>query len=932
MASVSRLVALAGVVVLTGAGSLSGQGERGPLASIRVVAGPVVTLDVPTNDAAAFNAATGILGAAGVRFGAEGPALDPAVPLVDFARAPEQSLTLTGLTVGDALDAIVRVTPRLRWSESDGMIVVRMTNRDSLLDRRIRRFAVDAATPRAALEALIRQLAPERISAEGLAGFAATTQELDARLPARAGRDVSLALDNVTLLAVLTAISRENGALSWTVSYARAPASIATATIVFRESARLAVAGPPQPAPAAAPPGTRPGPELRRLPVTGDVVSMLTTYSETARVPIGVERIPGLPASPFRPVTPPLDLEGLPPRRAVAIIVAHDSRYVWTERSGRFLVKPKPGEAGPTLLDTPLPSFVRSKEPFESVLVGLLGRLGIEDSRALPMRPTGPTIILPAGTLDAARQRPVDVSLRRATTARAALDAICHAAGRLSWVLRDESAGLGVDRFSLQITSPDGWRYSRSFTVPVAPPAPGPRRLSLPAEIDRDIGLVAMPPAGPNPFLVLASAARVPIGLELAPDRTRGGVDPRMTIQTPASPPLGPGRFSDALFTLLDRAGGYEMTVARGVLNIAPAGTAAREDHFLNQPIGRFTVTGLPTSAAVALLRQRMIPGRVAPEPPATRLTQGASALEQPLTLDLTNPTPRDVLNEIVRLNGNASWSIRYVSRETDRSARSSEEDCVISIAAHLGSMLRTVEFDREGSLRVAWPAPPTFTPSSVPPPPVSPVARRAVLNLPVQDRQIEMSLLGVCRALAIRCSIELSSSTIRGPMGQQMTTARYDFAGMAGPDAMEKMTELVPNLTWTADGPIYRIRSRAIAGAADLPLDRRIETFDRGIETFSEIFQVMRSLLDRTSSSRIAIGVPNQTVAVGGPPPSAGDRPIAISLRNATIRQILDEIVRQHGGIAWAVRYVEANGLYPELMLTLTTDTGGSGQGMSIR
>jgi hypothetical protein len=145
---------------------------QGPVASTRVTGGPVVTLDVPANDAAAANAAVGILIGANVRFGVEGPALDPRVPLVDFARLTERELvTLTGLTVGEALETIRRASPRFEWTETGGMIVARVPNRDSLLDRRVRRFVLDGATPGVALEALVRQLAPQRVTPDGVAGF-----------------------------------------------------------------------------------------------------------------------------------------------------------------------------------------------------------------------------------------------------------------------------------------------------------------------------------------------------------------------------------------------------------------------------------------------------------------------------------------------------------------------------------------------------------------------------------------------------------------------------------------------------------------------------------------------------------------------------------------------------------------------------------------
>ena len=170
---------------------LLAQDARGPLARQKLAGTPVVTLDTPTTDFAAYSASLGSVLRAGVRYGIEGPALDPSVPQFDFARPPSPNRTLTGLELGDALDIVARANPRVRWSESDGMVVVRVTNPNSFLDKRIRRYAVENASPRIALEALIRELAPSRVVAGVVDGVASTSPDVDARSAPRARRDVT---------------------------------------------------------------------------------------------------------------------------------------------------------------------------------------------------------------------------------------------------------------------------------------------------------------------------------------------------------------------------------------------------------------------------------------------------------------------------------------------------------------------------------------------------------------------------------------------------------------------------------------------------------------------------------------------------------------------------------------------------------------------
>jgi hypothetical protein len=899
------------------------QATRGPLASRRITGGPVIALELPTNDATAFSTATSVLNAAGVRSGAEGPALDLSVPLVDFAKPAESAVTLTGLTLGDALDTIARHCPRLRWSEQDGLIVVRMSNRDSFLDRPVRRFALTDAPPRAALEALIRVLAPSRVSADGVAGVAATSATVEAQLPPREGRDVSLALTDVTVLEALNAVARANGALTWSVRYARAPASIATATILLTESRRQAIAGPPEPAAVAG--AQRPAVDIRRITIGRDIVAMLLSYARAANVAIGVEHLPGQSlAGPINGL-PALNLEGLAPDKAVAIIVGYDSRYQWRKRSGRFLIQPRPDSRSESILETHLPGFTRSKEPLDSVLSGFLERLGATNVRPSSMRLTGQPI--PAGTLDAAKQKLIDVSLKKGTSARDVLDEICAAGGSLSWVLRTQGLAdttvASASSFQLQITSAEGWQYDRLFFLPVTAAAPPRRGVLVPPDLDRDIDRTSVAPGSPPAvgFFALAALAKVPIGVESTPDLPDG--DPRLSIVAPAPPQIGPGRFSDALYSLLAREPGYELAVSRGVLNIAPAGALSNGTLVLNQPIGAFRVTDMRTADVVALLRARMA-GR--PEPVMAPAGPSAAAFEQRITIDLANPAPREVLNEILRQNGNVAWIVRYVAKDSGVSGRVVEDDCVIELSALFRGNAPAFTFTHDG-------LPPRPRPVPGRPPAVPNAAGRVTLSLPVAERSIDYSIARVCRALEITCTVELATPPLARSDPPMRTTATYDFTGMSGAEAVARLTSLLPDLSWKQEGALFRIRSRAIADAGALPLDRKIAAIDRQLATQANIFQTVGQLMDRSQSASLTLPLIGQglNITTIGPGPARG-QPVELHLRDVTVRQILDEIVRQHGAVQWGVRYIEANGLYPEMILTLAGDTGGQGQGIVIR
>ena len=801
---------LAVIVALAAPIYLGAQVQRGPLANSRIAGSPVVTLFTPTSDPAAYSAALGSVMRAGVRYGIEGPALDPSVPQFDFAHPPGPGQTLTGLLLGDALDIIGRANPRMRWSEADGMVIVRLTNPNSFLDKRIRRYAVENATPRAALEALIRILAPERVTAGGVDGVNATSAAVDAQMAPRAGRDVTLALENQTVLEVLNRISRENGALSWNIRYDRTPADISTAIFTFSESGRAAIAGPPRPNPSPAPgtgvPTGPPPPDLHRLSINSEMPLALTSYARAVSVPMGIERLPQTPESISARPSTIIDVAAVPPATAIAWIVAYDSRFEWRERSGRFLIRPKPTAGKPSVLDKPLGSFVRDRKPFESVVADWLREIEAETQ---PPRMDMTRTSLPAGTMDAARRVQISVGLRRATTARDALDAICEAAGMLSWDLREQySSNPGARTFSLDITSPDGWRYTAPFRITgtALPTTPAPRA-SIPPEMDRDIGRVS-PAATASPvdaFLSVAAAARMPIGIDAGTD-VLPSRDPRLTVMGGAQPqPLGPGRLSEILSVVLTRSPGVELTVREGVLTVAPRGSTAQPDHFLNRPIGAFSIVKLPTSKAIALVRMRMNPATreaTLADVPAEAGTARFAAFDRPVTIDLPNPSARDVLNAIVFQNGGVGWTVRYAGAD-GRPGRAVEEDCVLEMWPMSGSAYMSVQVSRSGtwsepsrdirtSITARVPAPPTGQP-------------RAQISLPINSRRLTTELNRWCRSLSMTCTVELVGPPNVGSMGPTgPPTALYDFTGMPAQEALEKLVTFAPDLEWREEGRVY--------------------------------------------------------------------------------------------------------------------------------
>jgi len=338
---------------------------------------------------AAITAATAerILQSAGVRYGFEGPAMDPARPAIDLARLAIEPLPVDGKRLGDVLDALVRAEPTLRWSEADGIVTVRTSAVGaSVLDQRIMVYAIQDATSRAALEALIRVIDPDRARNAGVFGLprGGGTGAMGAGSGAAPARTFSVSLTNTTVREILQAIAKQHGALSWTIHYDGTPASADTATITLVENGDPVTATSPaayrrlQQAMASTVNVARGrGASGWQVMITTSLGSMLSNVAITAVAKLSVEELPApapsmaLPGMLFPPTLglPALDLTGLSPADAIARVVALDSRYEWTEDRGRFHVRPKAGTPGRiTLLDKPIGPFAASNEPAGRVI------------------------------------------------------------------------------------------------------------------------------------------------------------------------------------------------------------------------------------------------------------------------------------------------------------------------------------------------------------------------------------------------------------------------------------------------------------------------------------------------------------------------------------------------------------------------------------
>jgi hypothetical protein len=939
-----------------------------------IVPGPAetVTIDQPANLFAAFAVFARVLDAAGVRYGLEGPAWDPAAPPIDLARLVSNPVPLGGRRLGEALDLIMKAAPQYRWAERDGLIVVRSTaDGAGILDRRVPQFALTDASPRGSLEQVMAAIDPARPRNVGLVGFGRQASGAGFK-PERIGRNVTISMKDATLQAILGAIARENGALSWTIKYDRAPAAAENATVTFIELGVEVTALSPY---SQQTPGATPVPlSLNRLSISPSLSTMLTSYADRAGLRVSVEEVAARLGEPtFSPPQmsniPPLELPDAP-AAALARIVALDSRYEMSETAGRYHVRPKAGVPGRlALLDQPVDSFRATNEPASAVIERagqILGTVRTSPALAAAQRAGAP----PSASATAMAQ-PIDVTVAAPATVRDVFNAIADATG-WNWTLRPAFAPGRPTNLSLQWRSypqnltPRGssgpapaflqppFSTSVTITLPadLSPPISPTRTpaVTMPAALDRPIAQMSLDMLpGLSPFRQIGARASVPMGIEDIPRARRD--DPRYTARPQPSLVVGPAPFSDALYVLLERLTDYEILPAEGIVNVAPSSLAGSATYLMNRPLEAFSVKGIGVFRAVGELRRRLDPQFV----PADWVGAGQGTLNTPVTLSLTRATPRAILNEIARQHGRLTWTSAFDGAEA------TVANWVVTLVPIDNAGPPIALSARGGALA----APPASLATSNPLA-IAPGARAVMLDLPVTAMSVRGLVQQASRATGVSIGFAgvLPASTSR-----PAPTEYYNLTGLTIDEMLAKLVELAPEYVTSVDKGVYHIRPRELPPELTRWLDQRVAKFDQRYENLRDAMQAVATIgafSGPTPGARSggggagsllppgAAGPPGAPPGRGGvagaipvPPPGViattptspameamiarTQKTIVLSMTDVTVREILDEIARQFGSLQWMVEQ-RANSAGGVAGLSLMLSSEGWSMGTSVR
>jgi hypothetical protein len=325
-------------------------------------------------------------------------------------------------------------------------------------------------------------------------------------------------------------------------------------------------------------------------------------------------------------------------------------------------------------------------------------------------------------------------------------------------------------------------------------------------------------------------------------------------------------------------------------VNVVSSALVQSSGYFMNRPLAAFSVDNVGLFRAVGELRHALDPTFVARD----WQSGGGEILNRPVSLSVTNRTPRAILNRLVGQHGDVTWASTFVARDGTERSGLRVEDWILTLTT-ISVEGPIVSLTAKGGVPASTLLPP-FTPA-----PRSTV-RSIILDLPVTPTLLPTTLAGAGRVLGIPFGFEsLPAAAPVSPF--ERSPDYYDLTGLQGEELINKLRELAPDYDFNLRNGVYHVGPRRPSGESSAWLDQHIDRFEQH-------FGSLRDALHAVAG----IGRPQAIGGRAGPPatspmslPSALDeklnKPMDISLTNTTVREILDEIVRQFGSVLWSVR-----------------------------
>jgi hypothetical protein len=187
--------------------------------------------------------------------------------------------------------------------------------------------------------------------------------------------------------------------------------------------------------------------------------------------------------------------------------------------------------------------------------------------------------------------------------------------------------------------------------------------------------------------------AGVPMGVELAAGPAwDSGIEPGRRLASASFPPHVQVTLGDVLAKMLQSTFGYEMSVDRGVVNIAPSSLLHDSTHFLNRKIASLELADVPLQRAIVTLWSNRAGASASVSSSETSGQSGGSSgrgadtgarfqrlksvLSKHVTVSLKDSTLRSGLNHLAELSGEFVWEVSYQA-----GSQANEHTCSLRIA-----------------------------------------------------------------------------------------------------------------------------------------------------------------------------------------------------------------------------------------------------------
>ncbi len=204
-------------------------------------------------------------------------------------------------------------------------------------------------------------------------------------------------------------------------------------------------------------------------------------------------------------------------------------------------------------------------------------------------------------------------------------------------------------------------------------------------------------------------------------------------------------------------------------------------------------------------------------------------------------------------------------------------------------------------------------------------------MELPRDELGLLMTACGIANSTRVMMAVELlPPARLPERVERRRVHRPITYEGKSLRAALEAITAAMPQYRWAARAPFVDIRP--VGGALSF-LDTPIERFDVSGVDMAWALSTLRQIGDPTVVVRPAGGLRSVWTNAGQTPETpavrarvqaqedALQKPVSVSVRQTTIRGVLDALVTAHGNGSWGARYIGSEASWSTVRFVFCTE-----------